>query len=176
MNIKQITKCAIFCALICVGALIKIPVPNIPITMQMFCVFLAAILLKPVEALFCVGVYIFLGLAGLPIFASGGGMGYVLNPSFGYILGFLPGVFFGAKSSVACDTKSSIIKSLVICLFLVYAVGISYFCVISRFVMGVDISFEYIIKICILLMLPGDVLSAFFAVVVAKRLKRSGVM
>lgn len=171
-DIRQITLGALFCALICVGAFIKIPIPNLPVTMQMFFVLLGAMTLKPKVALFSVGVYIFLGLMGLPVFASGGGAGYVLTPSFGYIIGFLPGVYFGAKS---CAGKS-LIKAAAICLLAVYAVGIPYFCVVSRFVMGVDISFEYIIKICILLMLPGDVLSAFFAVVVAKRLKCSGVM
>ncbi|MBN2559226.1 MAG: biotin transporter BioY, partial [Clostridia bacterium] len=31
------------------------------------------------------------GLAGLPVFSLGGGPGYVVQPSFGFIIGFLPG-------------------------------------------------------------------------------------
>lgn len=33
-------------------------------------------------------IYIVLGLMGLPVFAEGGGLAYVLKPSFGYIIGF----------------------------------------------------------------------------------------
>jgi biotin transport system substrate-specific component len=37
-----------------------------------------------------VALYIAEGLSGLPVFASGGGIDYVLRPSFGFILGYLP--------------------------------------------------------------------------------------
>jgi biotin transport system substrate-specific component len=32
-------------------------------------------------------------LVGLPVFTSGGGWGYLREPSFGYLLGFLPGAW-----------------------------------------------------------------------------------
>ncbi|MEG3436638.1 biotin transporter BioY [Pannus brasiliensis CCIBt3594] len=35
--------------------------------------------------------YVFLGLTWLPVFAEGGGLDYLEKPSFGYILGFIPG-------------------------------------------------------------------------------------
>ena len=38
-------------------------------------------------------IYILVGLMGVPIFALGGGPGYVLHPSFGYLLGFIPGAY-----------------------------------------------------------------------------------
>ncbi len=37
--------------------------------------------------------YIFLGLFWFPIFAQGGGLQYWQQPSFGYILGFMPGAW-----------------------------------------------------------------------------------
>jgi biotin transport system substrate-specific component len=37
--------------------------------------------------------YIMLGLTWFPIFAQGGGIGYLKEPSFGYILGFIPGAW-----------------------------------------------------------------------------------
>lgn len=43
---------------------------------------------------FCaVGAYVALGLLGLPIFAQGGGIAYVFQPSFGYIIGFAAGAY-----------------------------------------------------------------------------------
>jgi biotin transport system substrate-specific component len=35
--------------------------------------------------------YLFLGLTWLPVFAGGGGISYLSEPSFGYLLGFVPG-------------------------------------------------------------------------------------
>jgi biotin transport system substrate-specific component len=37
--------------------------------------------------------YVLLGLTWFPIFAQGGGIDYVKEPSFGYILGFVPGAW-----------------------------------------------------------------------------------
>jgi biotin transport system substrate-specific component len=37
--------------------------------------------------------YIMLGLTWFPVFAQGGGLGYLKEPSFGYILGFIPGAW-----------------------------------------------------------------------------------
>lgn len=35
--------------------------------------------------------YLALGLSGFPVFSQGGGIGYLKQPSFGYLLGFIPG-------------------------------------------------------------------------------------
>jgi biotin transport system substrate-specific component len=37
--------------------------------------------------------YLLLGLAGFPIFTKGGGLQYFTEPSFGYLLGFIPGAW-----------------------------------------------------------------------------------
>ncbi|UBF28174.1 biotin transporter BioY [Kovacikia minuta CCNUW1] len=37
--------------------------------------------------------YILLGLTWFPVFAQGGGISYLKEPSFGYILGFIPGAW-----------------------------------------------------------------------------------
>ncbi|MBD2326833.1 biotin transporter BioY [Alkalinema sp. FACHB-956] len=37
--------------------------------------------------------YLGLGLAGFPFFMNGGGIGYLREPTFGYLLGFLPGAW-----------------------------------------------------------------------------------
>ena len=37
--------------------------------------------------------YLFLGLYWLPVFAKGGGIDYIKEPTFGYLLGFVPGAW-----------------------------------------------------------------------------------
>ncbi|HEY9811520.1 MAG TPA: biotin transporter BioY [Halomicronema sp.] len=37
--------------------------------------------------------YLVLGLTGMPVFTKGGGFDYLREPSFGYLLGFIPGAW-----------------------------------------------------------------------------------
>lgn len=76
-------------ALIAVSAFIRIPTQPVALTMQVFIIFLVPILFGTKVAFFGFLLYLGLGFIGLPIFSSGGGIGYVLMPTFGYLLGFL---------------------------------------------------------------------------------------
>ena len=87
-NTKNLALCGLFAALMIAGAFLRIPVPLVPITFQLFFAILAGLLLGPWWGAAAVGAYIVLGLVGLPVFTSGGGLQYVLQPSFGYIVGF----------------------------------------------------------------------------------------
>ena len=89
LDVQQLVLCATFTALIAIGAFIRIPVPLIPFTLQLFFVTMAGFLLGPKTGTVSAGLYLGLGLVGLPIFAEGGGPTYVLKPTFGYIIGFV---------------------------------------------------------------------------------------
>ena len=78
---KDLTLCALFVALIAAGAFIKIPVPVVPFTLQTLFTMLAGLLLGAKRGCTAVCIYIILGLMGLPIFASGGGPGYIFQPA-----------------------------------------------------------------------------------------------
>ena len=77
---RDMILCAMFVALIAVGAFIKVPVPVVPFTLQYLFTMLAGLLLGAKKGALTVGVYILLGLFGLPIFAQGGGIGYIFQP------------------------------------------------------------------------------------------------
>lgn len=76
-------------SLIAVSAFIRIPTQPIPFTMQVFVVFLIPIIFGPKIAFYGALLYIGIGLIGIPVFSSGGGFGYVLMPTFGYLLSYL---------------------------------------------------------------------------------------
>ena len=80
---KDRILCAMFVALIAIGAFLKIPVPVVPFTLQFLFTTLAGLLLGGKKGCLSVCLYIILGLIGLPIFAQGGGIGYLFQPSFG---------------------------------------------------------------------------------------------
>ncbi len=87
-TVRTAILAALFAALTAVGALIRIPVPPVPFTLQTLSVFLAAGLLSPGGAFTSQVLYLAVGLFGLPIFAGGGGIGYIFDPTFGYLLSF----------------------------------------------------------------------------------------
>ena len=83
---------ATFAALIAVCALlpsIAVAGMAVPITLQTFGVMLAGIVLGPRRGALAVGLYLAVGLAGLPVFAQGaGGLAVIGMPSFGYLIAF----------------------------------------------------------------------------------------
>lgn len=89
MKIKNLTSTALFVCLMIAGAKISIPFPLVPLTFQfMFCA-LASLLLGVKYGTASQAIYILLGLLGLPVFTKGGGLGYIFEPTFGFILGFI---------------------------------------------------------------------------------------
>ncbi len=75
----------LFTALTAVGAFLRIPFYPVPLTLQTLFVLLAAAMLPPRYAVLSQLLYLALGLLGLPIFANGGGLGYIFTPTFGYL-------------------------------------------------------------------------------------------
>jgi biotin transport system substrate-specific component len=92
-NATDLGLIAVFAALVAGSALIAaIPVGGlgVPITLQTLAVMLTGLALGPGRAFAAVGLYVLLGLAGLPIFSGGrSGLGVLAGPSAGYIVGFV---------------------------------------------------------------------------------------
>lgn len=85
----DIAECAIFAALMVAGAYITIPIPVVPLTFQTVISVLAGLLLGWKKGAISMSVYCITGLIGIPVFSQGGGIFYVVKPSFGYIIGFI---------------------------------------------------------------------------------------
>lgn len=85
----DIAECALFTALMVAGAYIEIPIPIMPITFQTVISVCAGLMLGWKKGMISMSAYAILGLLGIPVFTQGGGIFYVLKPSFGYILGFI---------------------------------------------------------------------------------------
>ena len=141
MKTKDLVLCAMFVALIAVGAFIKVPVPVVPFTLQFLFTMLAGLLLGPGNGALAVVIYIVLGLAGLPIFTQGGGPGYIFQPSFGYIIGFAAAAYVTGRiaNEKSHPGYGRLLAANFIGLFIVYAFGMVYYYVISNFVLNTPI-------------------------------------
>ncbi len=172
MKTKDLVLCAMFVALIAVGAFIKIPVPVVPFTLQFLFTMLAGLLLGPVNGALAVVVYIVLGLAGLPIFTQGGGPGYIFQPSFGYIIGFAVATYVTGR--IANEKSRPDYRCLLVAnfigLFIVYAFGMVYYYVISNFVLNTPIGLWPLFLYCFILAVPGDIVLCILAATLGKRM------
>lgn len=89
-SVRDVTTIALFAAVISASALVSIPIGAVPITLQVFAVLLAGLLLRPIAAFAAVGVYLLLGAAGVPVFAGfASGFLVLAGPTGGYLFGFL---------------------------------------------------------------------------------------
>lgn len=91
-DIRTMIRIALFAAVTAVLAQVSIPLPSgVPITLQTFAVAFAGCFLGLKSGSAAIFVYITLGVAGLPVFASlRGGIEVITGPTGGFIAGFLP--------------------------------------------------------------------------------------
>ena len=86
---QQLVLIALFVAVICVCAIITVPLGPVPFTLLTFAITLCAYLLNPKNATFAYLIYLAIGALGLPVFASfRGGIGSLVGPSGGFLIGY----------------------------------------------------------------------------------------
>lgn len=70
VNVKDMTVIALVTAVICIIAPFSIPIAisPIPITLALFALFLAGIILGKWKGVVCTVIYLLLGMVGLPVF------------------------------------------------------------------------------------------------------------
>jgi len=76
-------------ALLALSAKVQVPFWPVPMTMQTFVVLLIGITYGPRLGLATGLLYLFEGALGLPVFAKGVGLAYLMGPTGGYLFGFV---------------------------------------------------------------------------------------
>lgn len=175
MKTKRIEKfilSALFVALIVVGAFMRIPIPAVPFTLQFLFTMMAGLLLGGKLGAASVGVYIALGLLGLPVFAEGGGLSYALKPSFGYIIGFAAATYVTGVigNKVPNPGYKRLLAANFIGLGIVYLFGMAYYYLMSNFYLGSPIGLWPLFLYCFILAVPGDIALCIFGAILGKRL------
>lgn len=172
MKVRDLALCAMFTALMAICAWICIPLPDIALTLQTFCLFLTLLLLGGKRGTAVICCYLLLGAVGLPVFSGfQGGIGILAGPTGGYLLGFGLGAF-AYWAITACFGKNPLVQisALIACLVCSYAAGTLWF---SRFYLagGGSGSFLFIAAKCVLPYLIPDIIKLFLAYWLGKKLK-----
>jgi len=171
---RKLVLFSLFTALIAVGAFIRVPVPVCPFTLQLLFTTLAGLLLGSRRGAASVAVYVALGLSGVPVFTSGGGPGYIFQPTFGYLLGFIAGAWLTGKIKESARRPGflRLLSANFAGLLVVYLFGMVYVYFINNFYLETPIGIWPVVLYCFLLAVPGDLALCVLAAGLYKKLAR----
>lgn len=123
-------------------------VQTLGVSYQIGAVLLIACLGGKNAALLSQIAYVLLGVAGLPVFDRGGGLDYLQQPNFGYLLGFIVGAWLcGWLAFQTLVRFSALIASCLVGLLVIHLIGLVYLIVIylTGWGTGIDSLMEGII-------------------------------
>jgi len=183
LSTKDMVLVSLFAALIAIGTFIRIPMQPVAFTLQTVFVMYSGLILGGRRAFASVSVYVLAGLIGAPIFANGaGGIGYILSPSFGYLLGFMIAAYAIGKLSEKIK-KLTIVKTALILFLgtiLIYLLGLPYLYIIMTRVIGKDIGLAGILAAGLSPFILPDFIKLFVVATTASKvmplLRRSGIL
>jgi biotin transport system substrate-specific component len=177
-EIRDMTQIALFIVLMIVGGKIAIQVGEIPYTMQTTFCLLAGIILGPRKGSMSLLIYLLIGLAGLPVFARGGGPAYIFMPSFGYLVGMpLAALIAGSLTSrLDPDRKGlQVWKSMpvnLIGMLVIHIFGVSYFLLIKNLYVHQSTTIFNAMLVATVPYLLSDALQCFLAATAGQVLRR----
>lgn len=160
---RLIAHSAAFIALIALGSWISIPFVPVPLTLQTLFVLLAAAVMHR-SAIIPVSLYIVLGALGLPIFHNGiAGIGVLLGPTGGYLVGFIPAAFI---AGLAYERPHPFVR---VC-GLAAATAIIYLSGVAWMLQSTGIGVIPALVVGVLPFLPGDAVKVWAVFQIAKRI------
>ena len=175
MSVKRIVLISLMAVLMCVCSWITIPA-IVPFTMQTFAIFCALILLGGFDGLIAILLYVVLGLIGVPVFSGfQGGVGHLLGPTGGYILGFIvTGIIYIIFELFTKNLNGKkkfvfVLISLGIGLVACYLMGTIWFYVVTK---GEGYSFFKILLLCVIPYIIPDLIKLVLAVIICTKIKK----
>ena len=162
---------AMLLALLIVASYINISVGVLKFTLQLLVVFLIGFFATMLEGSIILVLYISLGLLGLPVFANfGGGIAYLVNPTFGFVYGFIPGILVMGliKNLFKSFDKFKIFKYILMCLsclLVVYIVGFIHGYFIMNYYLNKTYDFTNLLLVFIVPYIPFDLIKMGVAII-----------
>ena len=166
MKARDMSLIALMAAIIGACSWISVPAA-VPFTMQTFGVFAALLMLGGRRGTAAIALYIAMGIVGVPVFSGfQGGIGHILGPTGGYIIGFLfIGALFmcGEPFMVKAHEKVMLFFGLLLC----YLIGTIWFMKVGT----TETSIWKVLSACVLPYVIPDLLKLFLADYISRRVR-----
>lgn len=168
MRTRDLVLVGLFTALIAIGAFIKLPIPYLPLTLQVLFVLMAGLMLGKRLGALSAAVYLLIGLVGVPIFANGGGLGYIAQPSFGYLLSYPVAAYLVGAMIERRSTITPLLAAVagVVGVAVIYLIGAPYLYLIVTQVLGKALSYQTLVNKYVIAFLPADLVKVAIAAIV----------
>lgn len=167
---------ALFTSIIGILAQLTIPLPLVPITGQTLAIGLAATILGSRYGTYSTILYLIIGAIGVPVFSQmSSGLGVLFGPTGGFIVGFIPTVYFmGKYLEMTRFTVGHAITANVIGMFITLTFGTIWLKIIASLTWYQAFLSGFAPFIAVGLI--KAVLAAWIGINVRKRLKRNHII
>ena len=171
MKPKDMTQVALMAALLCLAGPMTIAIGPIPLSLATFAVYLAGAILGSRRGALAVGLYLVIGIVGVPVFSGfSGGFQKLAGVTGGYLIGYLPCAFlsgFGAEKAERAGKKRILPMMMVLGTAVLYTVGTAWFMIQTGNGLGAALG------LCVLPFLPGDAVKIAAAALLAGPVKKA---
>ncbi len=166
MKTKKLIICALFAAIICIAAPFYIMIGPVPITFTLFALALCAFSAGSVSGAVSTGVYMLIGLAGIPVFSGfKGGFSVIASPTGGFIFSYVFVVLI-LGCSVKAKRKSAVVLWCTLALAVCYMAGTAWYMLVTK----ADIITA--LGVCVVPFILFDIIKLYVAYVVAKAVRK----
>ena len=178
---KEMTRTAFYTALLCIAAFVfrvgggvVVPFSFLPIM-----ILLSGAMLGARLGALSVLLYVLLGLFGIPVFAQPpfGGFVYILQPTFGFLLGDILAAYIVGRV-VEKTTSASTLRyavAMLLGVISIYLLGVPYLYIVFNVYLGEPLTFWGAVQIGILPFVLLDLVKGLFAGAIAVRLHRQAI-
>ena len=172
MKTKDMTLTAVMAALICIAGPLTIAVGPIPLSLATFAVYLAGAVLGKKRGTLAVGLYLLIGLIGVPVFSGfSGGFQKLAGVTGGYLIGYLPCAWLsgiGAEHAGEGEKKGWILPAMMAAgTAALYLIGTAWFMIQTGNTLGGALG------LCVLPFLPGDAVKIAAATLLTVPVRRA---
>ena len=166
MKVKDMTLTAVMAALICIAGPLTIAAGPVPLSLATFAVMLAGTVLGKKWGTAAAGLYLLIGIIGIPVFSGfSGGFQKLAGVTGGYLVGYLPCAFLaglGAERAEKEGRKWILPAMMVIGTAVLYAIGTAWFMIQTKNTLAASMG------MCVVPFLPGDAVKIIAASLLAR--------
>jgi len=175
MKTRKLAMTSVMAALMCLAGMLLhwVSPAMVPFSVLPVLALMSGIILGAEYASMAMLVYLVLGLFGLPVFSSApfGGLGYILKPTFGFIVGYIVAAYVVGKVYREGSLPRAIVGVLT-GLVTLYIIGLSYLYMILHLVLHRPTSVAGVMMIGFAPFILGDLLKAAIAIWVGQEVVR----
>ena len=171
MKVKDMTLTAVMAALICIAGPLTIAAGPVPLSLATFAVMLAGAVLGKKRGTAAVGLYLLIGIIGIPVFSGfSGGFQKLAGVTGGYLVGYLPCAFLSGLGAERAEEESRIWilpAKMAAGTAVLYTIGTAWFMIQSGNALGTALS------LCVVPFLPGDAVKIAAAVMLTVPVRKA---